>query len=360
MHDERNGCPSASILPRLAKCPGSWRLSRLVSAPASTEDARSGTRIHDAIASDDDEALTSDEEAIRASLKTLEQELFATWLAGAEPERLIREERFWRKRGDTPLWSAKPDVVALVASEALIIEYKTGPIAVENAAENLQLRAQAAVVHQCWPQVRRVTVAILQPRCSPPLSQCLYQTRDLERALDEVDRIVAQATWEDAPLRAGEAQCRYCPAKPVCPQAHEEVAALVETKPPLPTPARIAELLNRCVLAEQVIESIREYARRIIADDPYAIPGWRLAPGRTRESITNLQRVFERVHRLGSPPDQFVGACSLTKKSLKTLLQKLTGEKGALLDARLAGVIDGCIEESQGRPMLVRQETTPT
>ena len=356
MTDERHGCPSASILGRLAQCPGSWRLSQLAPPAESTPEASSGTRIHDALATGNTTGLTSEEETIRAQLDALEVNVLNSWLGGAEPDRVLREERLWRTEGDQQRWSAKPDQVVVFGSEALVLEYKTGPLAVEDAAGNLQLRAQAAVVHHRWPEIRRVTVVVLQPRCSPQVSQCAYAERDLKRALDEIDRLVARAQRDDAPLVAGEAQCRYCAAKPICPQAQAEVTALVETNTALPTPAKLADLLDRCVLAEKVIESIRDHARHLLGANPNAVPGWQLAPGRSRETIVGLQRVFERVNRLGVRPEVFVGACSLTKKALKTLLQEITGDKGSLLDARLGVVTDGCVEQTQTQPMLVRQK----
>ena len=353
MSDERHGCPSASSLPRLAKCPGSWRLSRITPPEESSEEAASGTRIHDALAGAN-VTLTSDEEVILGTLRTLEESLLGEWLGEDPPGRVIRETRFWRKVGETALWSAKPDLVVLRGDAALVVEYKTGPLAVEDASANLQLRAQAAVVGHTLPGIRRVTVAVLQPRCSPQITRCAYHPRDLKKALTEIDGIVAQTQWEDAPLRAGSDQCRYCPAKAICPEAHAEVTALTTTQSDPPTPAHLAMLLDRCVLAEQIIESIRDHARRLLSADPTAVPGWRLVPGRNRETITKLQQVFERVHRLGAQPEVFIGVCSLSKKALKSLLESVTRERGALLDARLGSVIEGCVEVSQTRPMLER------
>jgi hypothetical protein len=355
MSDERHGCPSASNFARLARCPGSWRLGQLAPPAERSEDAASGTRIHDALAGGG-AVLNAEEQAILAQLRTLEHTVVSEWLGDASPDRMIREERFWRMDGDRERWSAKPDLVVVAGEAALVVEYKTGPVGVEDAAVNLQLRAQAAAVSLNVPGLRRVTVVVLQPRCSPPVTRCAYQERDLRKALAEMDRLVATAEWADAPVVAGQDQCRYCPAKPICPQAQAEITALVTSQSTPPALARMSELLDRCALAEHVIGSIRDHARRLLAEQANAIPGWQLAPGRSRETIENLQTVFERVHRLGVKPEQFVGACALTKKALKTLLEATTHERGALLEARLTTVIEGCVEVTQGQPMLVRRK----
>lgn len=356
MSDEREQRPSASIIDRLAKCPGSWRLSRLAPEATGSPDAESGTRIHEALATRNPGLLGDDESTLAIEILALGQELVGEWIGDHEPDQTLREERLWRVRDGQRLWSAKADLIHVAGPEALIIEYKTGPIAVEPASGNLQLRAQAVAVSERFPELHRIIVAVVQPRSFPRVSRCVYGRRELERARDQIDRIVDRAGWEDATVVPGEAQCRYCAGKVVCPKAQEAVSALAKVEPLPLTGPTLAAALDRCLVAEKVIEAIRDEARNRLAQDAGAVPGWRLAPGRPRETITDLQTVFERLHGLGAKPEQFTGACSLTKKALKGLLKEVTQEAGGLLDARLETVIEGCVSTSTGSPVLAREK----
>ena len=165
---ERRNLPSASAASRYAACLGSWDLERQVAEVESSGDAAIGNRIHAALALETVNDLTTDESWIIDRCREQEAELVANTFGGYETN-CFREKRLWSLDADgNKLWSGKPDVIYTSEVEGnqwgLIIDYKSGRGAVEDASQNLQLRCLVALLDESWGfTMDRITVAIIQP-----------------------------------------------------------------------------------------------------------------------------------------------------------------------------------------------------
>lgn len=365
MSDERLGLPSASSASRYAACLGSWQLEKQIAEGAVTNDATIGNRIHSALAMELVDNLTSDETWTIDRCREQELELVkATFPEATEEPNVWREKRLWSidDRG-VKLWSGKPDVIYVVGSAGLIIDYKSGRGAVENAAENLQLRCLVALLDENFGfTFDRITVAIVQPLAGPP-SVAVYESQDIRNAIAESADLMEQIQKIGHPRTPSESACKYCKGKPFCPEARElAVAGPLTNTPEGITPDAIAAtltnqtlaaFLDRSAQAEAVIEACRTEARRRLAEGD-TVEGWTLKEGAVRETIKDTETVYLRFIESGGTYEDMMPAITINKTKLKDALKVATETKGKELDAKLTALLDGCIESKASQPTLTR------
>jgi hypothetical protein len=365
MSDERLGLPSASSASRYAACLGSWQLEKQIAEGAVTNDATIGNRIHSALALEPVENLTSDETWTIDRCREQELELVkATFPEATEEPNVWREKRLWSidDRG-VKLWSGKPDVIYVVGSAGLIIDYKSGRGAVENAAENLQLRCLVALLDENFGfTFDRITVAIVQPLAGPP-SVAVYESADIRNAIAESADLMDQIQKIGHPRTPSESACKYCKGKPYCTEARElAVAGPLTNAPEGITPDAIAAtltnqtlaaFLDRAAQAEAVIEACRTEARRRLAEGE-SVDGWTLKEGAVRETIKDTETVYLRFIESGGTYEDIMPAITINKTKLKDALKVATETKGKELDAKLTALLDGCIESKASQPTLTR------
>ena len=364
--DERHNLPSASAASRYAACLGSFDLERQVAEVESTTDAAIGNRIHAALALETVNDLTTDETWIIDRCREQEAELVANTFGGYETN-CFREKRLWSLDADgNRLWSGKPDVIYTAEVQGnqwgLIIDYKSGRGAVEDASQNLQLRCLVALLDESWGfTMDRITVAIIQPLAGYP-SVSSYQHQDIHDAVVESSELMSSVKKLGQPRTPSEAACKYCKGKPYCSEARElAVAPPLSNVPVGTTPDAIAstltnqtlaEFLDRAAQAEAVIEACRAEARRRLAEGD-AIDGWTLKDGSVRESITDSEKVASRFLELGTY-EQLAPAITLNKAKLKDAIKTATGFKGQQLTAKLDALLDGCTESKTSQPTLTK------
>jgi hypothetical protein len=366
MSDERGGLPSASSASRYAACLGSYDLERQVAEVESTTDAAIGNRIHAALALELVNDLTTDETWIIDRCREQEAELVANTFGGYETN-CFREKRLWSLDADgNRLWSGKPDVIYTAEVQGnqwgLIIDYKSGRGAVEDASQNLQLRCLVALLDESWGfTMDRITVAIIQPLAGYP-SVSSYQHQDIHDAIVESSELMSSVKKLGQPRTPSESACKYCKGKPYCSEARElAVAPPLSNVPVGTTPDAIAatltnqtlaEFLDRAAQAEAVIEACRSEARRRLGEGG-AIEGWTLKEGSVRESITDSEKVASRFLELGTY-EQLSPAITLNKTKLKEAIKTATGFKGQQLTAKLDALLDGCTESKTSQPTLTK------
>ena len=364
--DERRNLPSASAASRYAACLGSWDLERQVAEVESSGDAAIGNRIHAALALETVNDLTTDESWIIDRCREQEAELVANTFGGYETN-CFREKRLWSLDADgNKLWSGKPDVIYTAEVQGnqwgLIIDYKSGRGAVEDASQNLQLRCLVALLDESWGfTMDRITVAIIQPLAGYP-SVASYQHEDIHDAIVESSELMSSVKKLGQPRTPSESACKYCKGKPYCREARElAVAPPLVDAPAGITPDAIAAtltnqtlaaFLDRAAQAETVIEACRSEAQRRLGEGD-TIEGWTLKDGSVRESIIDSEKVASRFLELGTY-DQLTPAISINKTKLKDAVKTATGAKGKELEAKLSALLDGCTESKAGQPTLTR------
>jgi CRISPR/Cas system-associated exonuclease Cas4 (RecB family) len=360
MSDERQGLPSASSAHRYTVCPGSFLLEQSIQEPeTSGADAQIGNRIHAHLAGETVE-LNEDEKRLAMSSRIQETDLAKAVFPFQHGLHFMRERRLWGyDNWFAKSWSGKPDVVIHDGKKALVIDYKTGRGDVTHATGNLQLRALAVLANEHFGPFEEITVAIIQPLAGEPTT-CTYAITEIEKATSETHELMERVKAPNQPRNPSTEACKYCKAKEVCPEAQGIVQNLPALVPRdgveiVMSPEQIAEFLEKAPLAEAVIESVRNKARRMI-EAGQTVPGWKLKPGAIRESITDPELTFARFMDAGGTQAQFVGAISITKTKLIAAVKSATGKKGQDLAGFVEIMLEGCTETKSTAPSLVKEK----
>lgn len=351
--NERQNLPSASSCERYALCPGSFALEQICPEPPRSDNAYSGDLIHAALATEALADELTDEQLGTLEACKIQEAALVDGVFGDMLKRACRERRLWALDESLgKLWSGKPDVVYTSNLRGLVIDYKTGRGEVTEAAGNMQLRALAVLAAE-HHGLTDVTVAIIQPLAGP-VSTCRYNIADLHRASEEIDAIMREARAGTGPRRPSYKACLYCRAKSICPEARavaETLPAVAGPQPLAMTAEQIGDFLRKARVAERVIESVRDEAKRMLAAG-VEIPGVKLKPGANRETITKPEVVFGRFLALGGTQEQFMPAVKVTKSDLKTAVKTVTNQKGKTLDATLERLLADCVETKQSAASL--------
>ena len=132
--------------------------------------------------------------------------------------------------------------------------------------------------------------------------------------------------------------------------------------PPLPmvsardwTPEQRSLFLEREKQARDWLESRKDEIKALMGEDPQAVPGYALKPGRTTETVTDANTVFQRfVADLQGTPDQFMPAVKVLKTGLKDAVRAATSHKGKQLDADMDALLLGCVDPKTSSPTIER------
>lgn len=207
-----------------------------------------------------------------------EQEL---WVHDAEGRELIP--------GHCDLWRYWPRVRLLA-----IADKKFGYKVVTPAAANPQLRVYAIGGAEKW-DADNVVVGVTQPRLpyEERLTMAAYSRNDIDRARKELEWILLTSRQPDAPLVAGDDQCRYCKAKLLCPAYNEKYSALkVAEERTLDecTDDQLDRILLAISFAHYIEDQAREVARARVKAG--GMPNWKLGKESEARSIADVRRAI--------------------------------------------------------------------
>ena len=362
MDDERLGHTSASSAERHTLCPASFLLECNLPETKSRE-AESGTRIHEALATGNTDGLSVDELETYQACIEVEAWSLGEW---TEYELEKREERFWLQwnnaDGKTFRHSGKVDRIYVAGNRARISDFKTGRSEPPESSKNLQLRELAALAFENWP-VTEVTVVIIQPWVTRKPVACLYTKDDLELASQMMKARVEANHDPKAKRIPSEAACRFCRGRALCPEfLGQSLPVTLNVEPPVPTEADIRQSiaaldgmkLGTGLGMARMLADVFEAETRARLDRGDPVDGWHLAPGRTRETITDPQAVFSRFIGIGGSQADFMAAVTVAKGKLKEAVKTTTGAKGKALDAEMERLLAGATESKVGSPVLER------
>ena len=389
---ERRDLPSASMVERIALCPGSWRLAKGLTeekTPEQQEWADSGSRIHLHLECPEmvdlspwPEEVDIADECVNQRSSLIEKIFGFPATLGLDAKKVVeyREQRLWWQHNGKDAFSGKLDYSMIGKEAALVVDYKTGRGDVAEAASNLQLRTQALLLWHNLIQplhgprggrkgttVRKIYVAVVQPLISREPEVCEYTIADLLTAGAELNAILEAIDVPGAPLNPGVKQCQFCPAKLRCPAAVgvlEELSKMSSTHPTGTTvshgtpPEEIARILDMSKVAGMVISSAKTVARdTLIAGG--TIPGWKLEPGGKTRDLGNAAQVYDALSAAGLIDQPYfiaecvnVGIGDTEKAIAKFKSIKLSEAKKALKDAT-----SHIATEGQKKPSLVKDES---
>jgi hypothetical protein len=135
---------------------------------------------------------------------------------------------------------------------------------------------------------KRLAVAIIQPRTSEPLTHTQITRTEVKMFIEDMDHAIIKALGKNPPLQAGE-HCRWCPARPCCPEHTKPLFDLVNMEiMPAQLTASVVDDGNAAAYGEflakakyladlaadykkQVDEQVHSYL-----ENGGTVPGWKL------------------------------------------------------------------------------------
>ncbi len=351
---------SASKAPRWMRCPGSLSLAGApVTSPAALEgkaahhlaawcletglDAKEWP--HTAIAVDGADIAVGDEMA--AAVMTYVR-ICCKWTEGALGFRVEQRVDYSDAIGQPDSFGTA-DFLAIKGSELIVVDFKYGEdaaIAAENN-EQLQLYALGALeTYGLVHSIDSVRLIISQPRLRH--RDEWRTTPGALRQFAEIARARAhQALQPDAGttfLNPGETQCRYCPAKALCPALVTDVLTTVAGD------FDLAALLPKLDMIEDWCDAVRDRARRTLQEGG-TIPGFKLAPGRRSVRAWSSASEAEAVLKSMRLRQEEMYDLSLISPPAAERLLKESPKRWARLTP--------LITQREGLPVVVRDDTPP-
>lgn len=355
MIDERQGKPSASDAEANELCPGRHGMS-LGMEDQSTPQSLRGDVIHQYL-HDPTSVELKPEDMVLANKCIQQREalldlMWDDWRTN--PPTIIMEERIWYSKNR---FSGMPDFVAIRDGLCLLADYKTGRIKVANAATNRQLMWLAVLVYSKY-SVREMTVAVIQPYCGPSTS-FTYDSTALRKARARVTMILRRVESNQAFLRAGEKQCKYCKAKELCPELQNKSRAIRRVKDVTAlAPLQVTEALDVIPAIRKMCDAIESRARCMIEDDPLAVPNYELVAGKTTRRIKEPRMALEALLRDGLIDETgFLQSCSVGLTALRKNVQQFAEISPSETHKSINTSLANQIEEKQGKAKLCRRES---
>ena len=319
--DERAGLPSGSGAKRWLTCPGS-HLAERGQPEQQTDDATEGEMLHAVMESIDSahRAQLTEEQArciefCRATREKLTDELLADDLTTVAE---LVEQRWWLHDPATlnPVASCRIDWAGINGDTMLILDWKFGRREVAPADVNDQLRFAAAAA---WSEYAPATVfvGIVAPRAEGErVTVAQFTSEQCTAAWAEMVAGAMRAMQPGQTRRPSASACHYCRARGTA-SCHESIevttalAALPTTE--IASPERVAELLDKCELAERVIDAIRAGAKTML-ESGVAVPGWRLKAGAKIKKVS-AQAAWSKIgQQIGG--SAFAEACTVSVPKL--------------------------------------------
>jgi len=179
------------------------------------------------------------------------------------------------------------DLLGRIGNRAVVLDWKFGDGVAVSAEENEQGMFYAAAAMRTldtewvFDGADEIEIIIVQP---PVVRRWLTTPARIKQFERELVAAVKQSQKDDAAFKTGD-HCRWCAAKPVCPQMTGEVDRFVKTSLQTIDATQIGHYLQQADKIEEFIKSVREMAF-IMLENEVKVPGYKLVAKRgTRQWV---------------------------------------------------------------------------
>jgi hypothetical protein len=214
------------------------------------------------------------------------------------------------------------DLIGRIDDRAVILDWKFGRGAVD-VEENEQLLFYAAAAMRtkglewAFAGVSEVEMVIVQPPAVKRWTTTVARVKQFER--DLVHAVTASQNAA-APLKVGD-HCRYCPAKPICPQMTGAAERALRVQIKDLDPAKIGEYLATADLVEKWINDLRDLAHQIL-ESGEPVPGYKLVPKRAMRQWVDEDKAYFALSKLGVDRSELVETALLSPAKVEKILKK--------------------------------------
>lgn len=322
---------SPSSLHRRELCPGSFRMEKDLPS-FETESAAEGTFLHEETAKKIYEYVKTnsysphEEERVN---KAVEYFISVLETCGSIREVYIEQKVEYKYCGITQYYGHS-DIIIVDDERVIIIDWKFGHREVESAPKNSQGAAYAlGAMKQYQREVAEVHFY------NPSIGQQTKHTFSDKNILAEyILNILNKCLDENAPIIAGEEQCRYCKAMyhGTCPAISKTAAVAVkEAENVIPIPAlsvlsvdELCQMKDRCDLIAKLSERVdAEIKRR--CEENGECGEWFLKESSGGREIQDIQGAFSASNM---DADNFLKCCTVSVAKLEKCFAKTLKENG--------------------------------
>jgi hypothetical protein len=214
------------------------------------------------------------------------------------------------------------DLIGRIGDRAIILDWKFGRGAVD-VEENEQLLFYAAAAMRtkglewAFADVSEVEMVIVQPPEVKRWTTTIARVKQFER--DLVHAVTASQNAA-APLKVGD-HCRYCPAKPICPQMTGAAERALKVQIKELDPAKIGAYLATADLVEKWINDLRDLAHQIL-ESGEPVPGYKLVPKRAMRQWVDEDKAYFALSKLGVDRSELVETALLSPAKVEKILKK--------------------------------------
>jgi hypothetical protein len=278
-----------STAKRVMACPGSVALVQRMPPQLESSYAAEGTFLHSCM-----EQILSDPDA--PPTLTEEQAFKTNFCLAALNEIDPKEQLVYTQEKKVEFEGVKGlegvfgnvDLIGRLGKRAIVLDWKFGDGVIVDAEENEQGLFYAAAAMKTeglqwvFEDATEVEIIIVQP---PAVRRWVTTFARLEQFTRDLQAAVKQAKSDDAPTAMGD-HCRWCTAKPICPQMNGAVDRALRTKL---SAINIAPAMANIPLLEAWIAETKSIALRMLEDN-VPVPGFKLVPKRASRVWVDEQK----------------------------------------------------------------------
>jgi hypothetical protein len=240
---------------------------------------------------------------------------------------------------------------------------------------NAQLMFYAAAARHSLPEffagVEDIVLAIVQPMSIEPDAEMISSVAVTRAELDEfvtVYRAACEEALSDTPRLQGGSWCRFCPARPICPEHTKPLLDLAQFVMPTPPATSIdkdaylralAAGLDLADAIKDIRTALHEQAKRALEQGD-SVPGYALSAGRAERHWRDESAAFAALQSAGFYYDDVMKAEMRSPKQVEARAKARGLEiPKELIGSRRSGV-SLVRSENVHAPVLGRVETART
>lgn len=321
-----------SSMKRRELCPGSYRMEKDLPDAEQSEAAIAGTLYHDEVANmilalKEGREIKEQSEEARMAFNYF---FSVVSMYGKNGLQILPEYRMTFLYCGIEQFFGTADVVIVTADKVIIIDWKFGHREVDHAEENSQGAAYALMAMQEFKkEIAEVHFF------NPVIKQTTSATfTDRQKIANYLMGVIAKAQEDDAPIIAGEEQCRYCKAMyhGTCPAvAKTAEIAVMDAEKVVPLPALsvlpvedLCRMKDRCDFIAKLAERVDAEIKRRCEDDG-SCGEWRIKESSGGREIKDITGAFSAS---GMESKTFLECCSVSVSKLEKSYAKQGKEAG--------------------------------
>ena len=359
-----------STAKRVMNCPGSVALVQKMPPQPSNKYADEGTLLHNVIA----EIVMSDkhpEEFLHTKYndQILTLELIDNKLVPAlaaldviDPNKEMEIEAETRVGfGDLlPDVFGSTDLIGRIGKRAVVLDWKFGDGVAVEVEENPQLMFYAAAAMRteetkwAFDGVEEIEMVIVQP---PQVKRWVTTPARIAKFEKELVRAVKLAQQPNAELKIGD-HCRWCAAKPICPQMTGAVDRALKTSIDGLDAPTISAYLKNADMLEQWITDLRALALQML-DSGARLPDYKLVAKRAIRQWTDEDKAKVALFAYGLTESEVMETSIISPAKAEKALKK---RKQALPDDLVVAISSGntlaSVDDPRPEVMILGKQLT--